>query len=401
MSEDAAGRAAADEDEISFLDLAVVIAKHKKLVLGLPFVVGILAIIVTLLLPVTFTSTAKILPPQQNQSSALAMLGQLTSQAGALGSLAGGALGIRNPNEMYIGMMKSRTIADNLIDRFDLRKIYGAQLYMTARDILQGRTSITTSKDGIITIEVDDRDPKRAAELANGYIEELYKLTQVLAVTEASQRRLFFERQLALARKNLNQAENAARKALDEGGLAAVDAQSRAVLETTSKLRGAISVKEIQVGAMRAFAAERNPDLQQAQLELDSMKRELARMEGRTGSKEIASGGGASEGMDNLKLIRELKYNEVVYELLARQYEVAKIDEAKDASLIQVLDKPMIPEHKSKPKRAVIVVLAVLAAGFIAILWAFVAEAMEKVRRDPESAGRLDLLRHYLKWRQT
>jgi tyrosine-protein kinase Etk/Wzc len=398
MSEEVADQsprpASVEDGEISFLDLAIVLAKHKKLVLGLPLITGIVAIVVSLQLPLIYTSTTKILPPQNNQA---AMLGQLASQMGAL---AGAALRLSYPNELYIGLLRSRTVSDNLIDRFELKKVYGVDLYQSARQILESRTSISTSKDGIVTVEVDDGDPKRAAEMANGYLEELYKLTQVLAVTEASQRRLFFERQLELARNNLAKAESVARQALDKGGLAAVDTQSRSMLENTARLRAEISVKEIQVSAMRAFATDRNPQLQQTQIEVDAMKRELSKIEGGgVRGKEAAGGSARADGMDNLRLIREMKYNEVVYELLARQFEMAKIDEAKDASLIQVLDKALVPERKSKPKRATIVILAVLAAAFIAILWVFVSEALERMRRDPDTSQRLDRIRRYLRWR--
>src|SRR6266849_5345542 len=183
---------ASAEDEVSLLDLLIVLAKHKRLVLGIPFVVAIAAAIISLFLPNIYTGTARILPPQQSASAASALLNQLGGALGGLGSLAGGALGVRSPNDLYLGMLKSRTVADNLIARFDLKKIYEQELQSGTRNILQNNTTITAGRDGIITIDVDDKDPKRAADLANAYVDELMKLTRVLAVTEASQRRLFF-----------------------------------------------------------------------------------------------------------------------------------------------------------------------------------------------------------------
>ncbi|HEY7750074.1 MAG TPA: Wzz/FepE/Etk N-terminal domain-containing protein [Aestuariivirgaceae bacterium] len=388
-----------DDVEFSFLDLLIVLAKHKKLILGLPLAAAVVAAIVTFLMPNIYIATARILPPQQNQSAAAAMLTQLGGQLGVFSGLAGGPFGIRNPNDLYVGMLKSRTVADSLIDRFELRKVYNEDTYHLARRRLSNNSTITSGKDGIIAIEVEDRDSKRAAALANGYVEELYKLTQSLAVTEASQRRLFFERQLELTRRNLANAETAARQGLEQGGLVVVDAQGRGMVETTARLRGQIAVKEIQISAMRTFAAERNPDLKQARQELEAMKVELAKIEGTaSGPATVSRSAATPEGMENLRLLRDVKYHETIFELLAKQYEVAKIDEARDASLIQVLDKAVDPERKSKPRRALIAILTTLAAAFVAVVWAFMTEAGEKTRRDSKQAKRLELLRRYVRW---
>jgi len=276
----ASGEDESAEDEINLLDLLIVLAKHKRLVLGVPLAAGILAAIASLLLPNIYTGTTRILPPQQSASAASALLSQLGGALGGIGGAAGGALGIRNPNDLYVGMLKSRTVADNLITKFELGKVYGEDRLSDARRHLERETTVVGGRDGIITIEVDDRDPKRAAELANAYVDELMKLTKVLAVTEASQRRLFFERQLEQAKDSLTAAEVAARQGLEKGGLAQVDAQGRSMIEVTARLRAQISVKEVQLGSMRTFAAEGNPELQRTQEELQALRRELARVEG-------------------------------------------------------------------------------------------------------------------------
>jgi len=383
-----------DEDEISLLDLLIVLAKHKMLVLGLPFVVGLLAAGYSLLLPNIYTATTRILPPQQSQSGASAMLAQL----GGLAGLAGGA--VKSPNDLYVGMLKSRTVADNLIQRFDLMQIYEAKYPSQVRQGLVGVTNIAAGKDGIISIEVDDKDPKRAAELANAYVDELFKLTKVLAVTEASQRRLFFERQFEQARDNLTKAEAAARQALETGGLVQVEGQGRAILETTARLRGQITVKEVQIGAMRTFATDRNPDLQLAQRELDALKHELARIESPSTSRSGNAQENGGSGIDNLGLLRNVKYYETIYELLAKQFELAKIDEARDSAVVQVMDKAIEPDRKSKPRRLQIVLLSALAAVFVAILWAFVREGADRAKADPQQATRLlELKRYLLAWK--
>ena len=384
-----------DEDEISFLDLAIVLAKHKKLIFGLPFVVAILATGISLLMPNIYTGTTKILPPQ-GQSSSSALLAQL----GGLAGLVGGTPGIKSPSELYIGMLKSRTVADSLIRRFDLMKSPETQYPSQVRQGLASATNIVAGKDGIITIEVNDKDPKRAAELANAYVEELFKLTKVLAVTEASQRRLFFERQFEQARDNLTQAETDARQAMAKGGLVQVESQGRALVETTARLRGQITVKEVQIGAMRTFATDSNPDLKLAQKELESLKHELGRIEGTTGSKSVNGRENDSSGIDSLGLLRNVKYRETIYELLAKQFELVKIDEAKDSAVVQVMDQAIEPDRKSQPKRSLIVLLSAFAALFIGILWAFVRESIARAKVDPEQATRLLALKRYLAWKQ-
>ena len=393
--------AVADEDEISLLDLLIVLAKHKRLVIGLPIAAAVVAAVISLLLPNVYTGTTKILPPQQSASAASALLNQLGGALGGLAGVAGGALGLKNPNDLYIGMLKSRTLADNLIARFDLNRIYEQKFQSNTRRVLAGSTSIVAGKDGIITIEVDDKSPKRAAELANAYVDELTKFTRVLAVTEASQRRLFFENQLLQAKDNLTAAEIAARQGLQKGGLAQVDAQGRSMVEMTARLRAQISAKEVQLGAMRSFAAAGNPELQRTQEEIQALRRELARIEGSSPSASAARPDAAGNtGLDNLGRLRDVKYYEFLYELLAKQYELAKIDEAKDATVIQVMDKAIEPDRKSKPKRTLIVLLSGIVALIVGVLAAFVREAVSKAYGDPQQALRLRSFKSYLAWRR-
>jgi uncharacterized protein involved in exopolysaccharide biosynthesis len=404
MSDQASREGATEADaprskaENDLLDLVIVLAKHKRLVLGVPFLAAVAAAIYSLLLPNVFTATTRILPPQQTSSAATAMLAQL----GGLAALVGAAGGIRSPSDVYVAMLKSRTIADRMIERFDLKQLYEQELQSVTRKVLEGNTVISAgSKDGIITIDVDDKVPQRAADIANAYVDELMKLTRVLAVTEASQRRLFFERQLLLAKDNLVAAEVAARQGLEKGGIAQVDAQGRSLIEVTARLRAQISVKEVQIGAMRTFAAEENPELQRAQQELGALKRELARIEG--SSPSGADGGkrdsSRDSGLTNLGRLRDVKYYEFLYELLAKQYELAKIDEAKDSTIIQVLDTAVPPDRKSKPKRTLIVLFVAFAALLLAIFIVFIRELRAKVRADPEQASRLEALRKYLRWK--
>jgi tyrosine-protein kinase Etk/Wzc len=386
------------QDGTNVLDLLVVLAKNKKLILGVPFLVAVLVSGLMLRAANVYTAQTKILPPLQGQSSASALLAQFAGLATLVG---GGGGAIKNPNDIYVAILKSRTVEDNLVTRFDLMRLYDQKYPSRARRLLEQDTKITAGKEGIITIEFDDKDPKRAAAIANAYVEELLKLTQVLAVTEAAQRRLFFERQFNQAKENLAQAEAAARKGLQQGGLVKVDDQGRTMVEVTARLRAQITVKEVEISAMRTFAADQNPALNLAQQQLEAMKRELAKIEGTDGPRTEKAGAASQQGMDNLRLLRDVKYNEVVFEMLARQYEVAKLDEAKESSVIQVLDKAIEPDFKSKPNRAVTVVLSAVVSGFLVILWILVREGMASVQSDPQQRARIqELKRHLRRWRR-
>ena len=375
-----------DDARVGLLDLLVILAKYKLMIVAIPIVAAILAVIYAMLSTPIYTATAKILPPQQSQST-----GSLIAQLGGLGALAGAKTAV----DVYIGMLKSRTVADNIVQRFDLVKAGGLKNVSQARGQLVGATSINAGKDGIITIDVDDPEPKRAAELANAYVDELMKLTQVLAVTEASQRRLFFEKQFARAKENLSKAEATARQALQQGGLVKVDDQGKAMVEITARLRAQIAAKEVQIGAMQTFAAPGNRDLQLATQELEALRREAAKLEGTApaGAAQDPAGG---KGLGNLRLLRDLRYHEMLYELLAKQYEVARLDEAKDSAVIQVLDPAIEPESRTKPKRTLIVFTTTLIAAFVAVVLAFLREGIARAARDPRYEQRLRALRHHL-----
>jgi tyrosine-protein kinase Etk/Wzc len=392
-------RGAEDREKVTVLDFLIALAKHKKSLLAVIAVAVIVSAAIALAIPNTYTAVAKILPPQQTQSTS-AVLAQLGNLAGLGG--AGAAAGIKNPNDLYVGMLKSRTVADNLIQRFELNKVYHQKYQSLTRRKLEQATLINAGRDGIITIQVEDKDPRRAAELANAYVDELFKLTKVLATTEASQRRLFFERQLEQAKENLARSEVLTKQALEKGGLVLVEGEGRVMAETSARLRAEITVKEIQIGAMRTFAADQNPEMQRAVQQVEVLKRELARVEG----KPVATSNPKSEtnvkGIENLRLLRDMKYNEATYELLAKQYEIAKIDEAKDSAIIQVMDRAIEPDRKSKPNRTLIVFITTLAASVLASLWLFAVEAVARSDRGNHYATRwLSFKRHLRTWGRT
>jgi uncharacterized protein involved in exopolysaccharide biosynthesis len=246
----------------------------------------------------------------------------------------------------------------------------------------------------LITITVDDKDPKRAAEIANVYVSELFRLMKTLAVTDASQRRLFYERQLAATKDNLAQAEMALKSTIDTHGVISVDTESRSILETVARLRAQASAKEIQLTAMRAFLTPNNPEYRRAEEELNGLRIELAKLENGRGAQDVTAG--KQGGLENIKLLRDLKYQQMLYEVLAKQYEVARIDEAKDPSVIQVLDPAVIPERKAKPRRAIIVLVSTAIGLVFAVCLGFLLEARRKASQNPETAAKFEQLKAFL-----
>lgn len=382
--------------DTALIDYLIVLAKYKKLFTTLPMAFAIVAGAVSLALPNVYKASVQLMPPQQAQSSAAALLSQLGGMAGAAAS----AAGLKNSGDVYLGMLKSRTVADRIVGRFNLKNKYDTESHEEARLKLIANTVISSGKDGLILIEVQDKDQKLVAQMANAYVDELLRLTRALAVTEASQRRLFFEQQLELAKNNLATAEVGLKRALDTHGVISVDIESRAIVETIGRLRAQVSSKEIELNAMRAFVTESNSEYKRVVEELSSLRAELFKLEnGRIATAGSRSNSGNEQsGLQNIKLLRDVKYHQMLYELLAKQYEVARLDEAKDSSIIQVLDEAIEPERHFKPKRAIIVVIAGLVGLLAAFLTAFALEST--VTGHPGSAGRWQELKSHLRFRK-
>ena len=325
------------------------------------------------------------------------------SQLGNLGSvasLAGGNLGLKNPNDLQVAMLKSRTVEDAMVDRFHLMDFFKVTHKSDARKMFEKIVEIDSGlKDGLIRISVTDPSPQRAEEMANGYVEELKRLSATLAVTEASQRRLFFEQQLAQAKDNLANAEEDLKKTEQKTGLVQLDAQTRATIELLADLRGQIAAKEVQISAMRSFATGENPDLQIAEQQLAGLRAQEQRMgaasEGATNAL-VPKGNVQEAGIEYIRKLRDVKYFETIFELLARQYEVAKVDEARQGAVVQVVDRAVVPDRKSSPKRTLIVLGAAVLGLFSGVLWAFSREGLTRLSNNPEERSRVEELKELI-----
>lgn len=379
------------EEEISLLDLLLVLIRHKKLLWQIPTGFVVLALIYGFVVKPSFEAKTSILPPQQQQSSAAAMLSSLGGLAGGMGA----SLGLKNPNDLYIAMLQSRAVADRLIERFKLQAYFKATTMTDLRLRLQGMTKIASGKDGLISISVEDHSPKLAADLANAYVEELRALSKKLAVTEAAQRRQFFEGQLQKAKQGLADAEIALKQTQQKTGVLQLEAQGKATVEALASLRAQIAARQVQLSAMKNFATEQNPDVQRVRAELDGLQSQLHQLtRGGNDDDVVVSRSRMPEvGIEYVRKMRELKYQEVLFELLSKQYELAKMDEAKDGASIQVLDAAIPPERKSKPKRSLLLMLAAVGGFFLACILAFVLEALRRSKENPDARERWNALK--------
>jgi uncharacterized protein involved in exopolysaccharide biosynthesis len=343
------------EEEFSLADVFKILWSQRLKVLGIPVLTAALALAISFLMPQYYTATARILPPQQAPSLSAMFL----QQVGALAGLAGVAL--KNPNDQFVAMMMSRTVADRIIDRFDLIKVYESEYRQDARKELASNTAIVAGRDGLIIIDFDDRESKRAAEIANAYIDELRTMMQALALSEAAQRRSFFEARLKDARGKLSAAE----AELTSGGFSekVLKAEPRAAAETVARLRAEITGAEVMLSTMRNSLSEGHPEMKQAQSRLASLRAQLRV------AQQADTGPSGKDEDGYIARFREFKYQESLYELLAKQYELARVDEAREATVIQVVDIAVEPERHSKPYKALIAAAAGLLGLVGAIIW--------------------------------
>jgi len=416
-----------DDDEINFMDIMLVIAKYNRFIMAFTAVSIVLALIYVMVQPFSYTAKTVILPPQTKGDSSM---GALLGNLGGLNGMAGGsALGLKNPSDMYLGMLKSRTLADRVIVKLDLQKHYQTKTITKAREVLKYASNITAGKDGFITVEYTHSDPVMAAKIANAYIKELDGLNSTLAVTEAAKRRLFYEKQIKEASISLAQAEVAMKQTqrktgwyefggfdvataaggngglvpggngglVPGGGGARVNAS---VLMKAEEMRAHIALKELDLASKRAYMTEQNPEYVRSLATLAALKANLTKLEG------SASPSGADVkvpvnqlsdiGFAYIHQLHDLKYKQSLFDLYSKQFEMAKMDEAKESPLVQVVDKALPPEERSSPKRAQMMVIATILAFVISLILAFIMNALDTAKQNPKSAERLNLLRRYV-----
>ena len=388
--------------DVSVLDLLIVLAERRLTILYFTGTFAVVAIVVSLLLPKWYTAEVTLMPPQQNSSLSSALASQLGS-LGSVAALAGGSLGIKNPNDMFVSMLKSQTVEDAMVHDFELQREYHKKYLSDARNTFGKHATVNGSnKDGLIHITVEARSADRAAQLANGYVEEFRKLSKSLAFTEAQQRALFFQQQLEQSKNNLANAEVALQQTEQNTGLIQLDSQAKALIESAASLRAQIAAKEVQIQGMQTYATGENSQLVQAQQELESLQAQLAKLGGAEESANaliVPKGKLTEAGLEYVRKLRNVKYYETIFDILARQFELAKLDEAKEGAIIQVVDPAIPPDKKSSPQRVLIVIVATLAGFLIGVVVAFMQAGWRNLRKDPEAGAKLALLRRILRSR--
>jgi tyrosine-protein kinase Etk/Wzc len=390
---------AVQQNVIDWMEVLLIVSRQKKRILLVTIAMAVVTAIVVFLIPNRYTATASILPPEQKQSSLGPILGQIGSMAG----LGGSDLSLRNPSDLFMGMLQSRTIQDRLIDKFDLRKVYGVKRYQDARKKLDSHSYIVVEKEGLITISVDDRDPTRAAAMANAYVEELHTLNSKLAISEAGQRRAFYEDKVNAERYALSLAEVQLKQAEERTGLLKPDAQVRVMIQSVADMQAQVAELEVRIEAMRAYATNDNPQLRRAEQQLAGLHAQVAKMQRSNGESEsgdfsLPTRKLPQAELEYLRRARDLKYHEALYEFLGKQLEAARLDEARDAILVQVVDKAVLPERPSSPSRSLALLVTTLGTLAAMCFWALIAEAVRRRQEDPRYRAQMIRMKESLKF---
>lgn len=360
--------------EISLTDLLLVIARHKKMILYTTLGAALLTAVITLCMPNIYTATTLILASEDDKGGMSAMMAQL----GGLASIAGSSLGGPSKTDLYVSMLKTETVRDPIIDHFKLMDVYKAKFRADAYTVLNSNSSISTGKkDGIITISVSDKDPKRAAEMANGYVEELGKLAAGMSSSGAGRNRQFLEERLAAAKADSVRAGDALKAFQTKNKMVNVTEQAKASIEGVAQLRGQLAVQEVQLAAMQRQFTDSSQEVKQSRVAVNNLRGQIARLEGGGGNSSIPSVGSVPQlGQDYVRLMRDAKIQETMVELLTKQYEMARLSESKDLSPFQVLQKAKVPERKSKPVRSKLVLTSTFTALFFSLILVFVQESL-------------------------
>lgn len=371
-----------EQAEISLQMLFDAIRRHKKFVCLFVVTTTILGAVLVFLLPNEYTAETVLLPPGQGVSASAALASQVGGAA--MGALAGGSLGLKSQGEMYVSLLHTRTLENAVIQRFALMQRYHAHGISGARKQLESNAQITFGvKDGLIRIDVTDRDPNMASAVANGYVEEYRKFSANLAVTEAAQRRQFFQSQLEDAKNKLANAEVALKNTEQSTGVLQIDSQARALIESAANLRAQVSAKEVQLQGLRSFSTENNPAVISARQELSALRAQLAQLGGSSDASQtsdilIPRGKMTEVGMLYIRRYRDVKYYEMIYDLLAKQFESAKLEEAQQGSSIQVVDVAMPPDVKSFPNRFLTLLLLPIAGFILSLVIVFCMEYFQQ-----------------------
>jgi capsule polysaccharide export protein KpsE/RkpR len=399
----------ATDDKVHLLDYFIVLAKYSRMIIYTSVIVALMTYFYLIILPNKYTTTACIMPPQQNMTLSAQLMDSLggggISKTGGPGGMASSLLGIKTTGDIYVGILSSNTVIDSIIRQFDLRKIYNSETIEDARLNLRKNSVISVGKkDGLINIEVTDIDPKRAAAIANAYIKELDNVLQELQISEAKGRLAFLEKERSQSNYNLAKAEEALRTFSEQSSVIQIDAQTKGMLEYIANLKANIDAREIQIQVLRKQATPYNYDVIRLETELQGLKDKLkaAKMQiDQASATDVwpPTSKVPTLGLEYMRLYRETKFQEVLFELYNKLCELARLDMAKNLTVLQVIDTALPPERRSNQR----MLPSVLAGALTFILMIFVAfgrNYLEHIRNQEDEAQRLSYIVGYLdKWK--
>lgn len=389
-----------DEDlgpQVSLIEVLTWLGEGKWLLAALTALGLAGALAFAFFWPPSYTARTTMLPPgSQQQSGSAAALATL----GALGALPGG-LGAKTPDELYVALLRSDSVLRVLDQRYKLQERYELSSYERLRKRIANYITVTSDKkSGVITVEVEDRDPAFAAELANAHAKEITQVLDRLAVGEAKQRRVFFEQQLSATKEKLIAAEQSLRKVQERSGVIVLDKQAEALIGGAAQLRALIAEREVQLKVLKTGATEQNPEVIRMNSELAALRSELGRLESnRPGSKDangqtsdtsaldIPVGRLPEAAIEYIRARRELKLQETLLENMIRQYEIAKLDEAKEGQVLQQVDRAVPPDFRSFPPRMIVVLGGTLAGLLIGASWIILRRYGSLASEDGENRG--------------
>ena len=370
-----------EENSIDLIAVFHALRREKKTIAAGSLAVLAIATMAALLLPPRYTSSTSFVPPNVGGSNSMASM--VSGQLSALG--AGDLLGaVKNPGDLYAGILKSNSIADVLIKRFDLMHVYGVKKGSRAEMKLAANTDVVVDmKSSIVTVSVTAESPTLAHDLASAYMDALRETNGRLAFSQSSQRRLFFEQQLAKEKDDLEDAEVDLKTTEEESGLIAPSGQTEAQIRTIAETQADIAAREVQLAALRDSATEQNPEVIRLRSEITDLQGQLSRLQSGSVNRSTATIPTSKVPALQLEYVRkerEVKYHEALFEMLSRQYEAARLDESRDAPVLQVLDPATYPDTKSWPKRSYFVIGGLFFGLFASCVWVLMRERIRTVR---------------------
>jgi uncharacterized protein involved in exopolysaccharide biosynthesis len=377
--------------------------KHRKFVTRAGALALIASTVVAFLIPKSYTSTTQLMPPDSQSNSGMAMMAAMAAKTGGdLGTVAGDLLGLKSSGALFIGVLRSQTSQDRLVQQFDLKKVYGTRLMIDARTRLDGNTAISEDrKSGIITISVTDHSPQQAAALASAYVDQLNSLVSELSTSSAHRERVFLEERLKVVKGDLDDASNQLAQFSSKNSTLDIQQEGKAMLDAAGTIAGQMIAAQSELEGLRQIYTDNNSRVRALNARVAELRKQLEKLGGgeaknadpaTTPSGQAADAAPAQDGglpyptIRNLPLLgakysdyyRRAKVQETVYELLTEQYELAKVQEAKETPSVKVLDPARIPERKSFPPRLEIMLLGTFLGSAVSVIWVLGSARWEK-----------------------